>query len=103
MKHNLNSDEAHKFLSDIHDQRAFWVNNGPVIKNLDELKLALRKMDQKTFMHHLNKEKNDFAKWISDVVGDSILGNSIARAKSQKSAEKKVEFRIKQLRGVLSS
>ncbi len=103
MKHNLNSDEAQKFLSDIHGHRAFWVNNGHVIKNLDELKHALRTMDQKTFMHHLNKEKNDFAKWVVDVVGDTALGKSIAKAKTQKSAEKKIEFRIKQLRGVASS
>ncbi|SRR3989338_489867 len=103
MKLNINSDEAQKYLSDINDHRAFWINNGPVVKNLDELKQAIRTIDMKTFGHHFNKEKNDFAKWIEDVVGDHSLANSLSRAKSQKSAEKKIDFRIKQLRSVLSS
>jgi hypothetical protein len=63
--------------------KAFWVNNGPVLKNVGELPTALRRMSDKTFHHHVNKDKNDFAKWIQDVFGDARLADALRKSRGK--------------------
>ena len=48
-----------------------------VLQNLNQLPSALRKMDAKTFMHHVNDEKNDFANWTEHVFGEKKLAKSL--------------------------
>ncbi|MCK5466699.1 hypothetical protein KAI56_04385 [Candidatus Parcubacteria bacterium] len=77
------------------DESCFWVNNGPVLKNLNDLKKSLLTMSKDTFSYHVNKEKNDFAVWIKNVLEDETLSNKLAKIKTLKTMSKDVEDRLK--------
>ena len=102
MSRKLLPEVARKFLGDVENDKKFWVNNGTVLKNLDELLDALNSMSNDTFQYHANSEKNDFSRWIGDVIGDKKLAEDLAKSKNKKSVIKILEFRINQLKRVLS-
>ena len=77
------------------DKSCFWINNGPVLKNLNDLKGSLLIMSKETFNYHVNKEKNDFAAWIKEVLKDNALANKLAKTKTLKSTIKAIENRLK--------
>ena len=77
------------------DKSCFWINNGPVLKNLKDLKESLLVMSKETFSYHANKEKNDFASWIKEVLKDNTLATKLAKTKTLKSTIKATENRLK--------
>ena len=91
-------DEARKYLSDVASEQCFWVNNGPILKNLEELANVLPEISDDTFQHHVNNEKNDFSNWIKDVVGDQQLANDLLSSKSKYSALNKIRNRLNSLK-----
>ena len=94
----MKKEEARKFLADVSPECCFWVNNGPVIKNLEELQNALVSMSNEAFMHHVNREKNDFGIWVNDVLGDKRLADDLMKSKSKQSAVNKVKQRLQVLK-----
>ncbi len=68
------------WLEDVHKDKVFWCHDNRVMKNLDELVAALRKMSDDTFRYHVTKDKNDFSKWVRDVIGDSTLAEDLQKA-----------------------
>ena len=76
-------------------ESCFWVNNGSVLKNIKDLKNALKEMNSKTFEYHVNKEKNDFVAWAKNVLRDETLANKLAKIKTLKTTIKAVEERLK--------
>lgn len=48
-------------------ENAFYVHNGKILHNLDELSAELITIDKETFKYHVNDEKNDFSNWIRDI------------------------------------
>lgn len=64
--------------------QAFWVNNGPILHGLKDLEDALLNMADETFAYHVNKHKNDFAKWIAEALNNSELGKKLERSKTKK-------------------
>ena len=91
-------DEAKRYLGDAAPEQCFWLNNGPILKNLEELANALPEMSSETFHHHVNSEKNDFSSWINDVIGDKNLANELLSSKSRESAVKKIRNRLNSLK-----
>ena len=77
------------------NELCFWINNGPILRNLKDLKNALKKISEKTFKYHVNKEKNDFANWVKNVLSDKILANKLAKIKTIKTMIKAVEKELK--------
>ena len=98
MAKKASADEARYYLRDVAPETCFWINNGAIIKNIDELTEALKSIDKEKFKHHANKEKNDFAKWVDEVVQDNGLAKVISKIKSRQAMLKKVEARVKQLK-----
>ena len=90
--------EAKKYLCDVAPEQCFWVNNGPILKNMEELANALPDMAEDTFRHHVNNEKNDFSSWVRDIIGDAKLANDLLSSKNRDSALKKVRGRVNSLR-----
>ncbi len=88
---------ATQFLSDVQNDKCFWVNNGWILRNLPEVPLVLSNMSDDTFFYHVNENKNDFYNWIGDVIGDKTLAKNIKNS-SKASMIKKVERRITQLK-----
>ena len=75
-------------LSDVAADKVFWCHDGRVMKNLDELGAALREMSEDTFRYHVTVDRNDFSKWVEDVIGDrelsAVLKNSSTRSQAGK-------------------
>ena len=94
----VTKDEAKKYLCNAAPEQCFWVNNGPILKNLDELANALPELSDEVFHHHVNNEKNDFSNWIKNVIGDQKLANELLISKSRESAIKKLRNRLNSLK-----
>ncbi len=90
-----NKAKAKKTLVAAQPYNCFWACSGKILKNLKELKDALQTMDKKTFEHHVNKTKNDFAKWINDVLMDAELSKKLAKIKTVKKTFKEIEYHLK--------
>ena len=94
----VTKEEARKYLCDVVPEQCFWVNNGPIVKNLDELANVLPVLNDEIFEHHVNKEKNDFSNWINDVIGDKKLANDLLSSRSKEAALKKISSRLNSLK-----
>ncbi len=86
-----------QLLNTVPSEKAFWINNGPVVASLTELASAVKTLSGEQFTHHVNKEKNDFAVWVHEVVGDSTLASKLQKTRSQRSASKLLDNRVNHL------
>lgn len=59
------------------DNYAFFMCDGKVVKNLKDLVRAMDQINDDVFGHHANKEKNDFSKWIKDIMGYNDLAYNL--------------------------
>jgi hypothetical protein len=100
MVKKLTSEAAAKFLSDLPLDKCFYVQNGPVIKNLEEFIQALESMSDASFSYHRNGTKNDFYNWILFVIGDSRLANEVGTAKTKETTLKKAKARVGYLKSI---
>lgn len=73
----------------------FWTCNGIIIKDLKELANALEKLDETTFVSHVNKTKNDFSKWINEILRDAELAKKISKIKTRTKMLKEIETHLK--------
>ena len=94
----VTKDEARRYLSDVAPEQCFWVNNGPILKNLEELADILPEMSDDAFQNHVNSEKNDFSNWISNAIGDKKLANDLMSSKSRESVLRKIRNRLNSLK-----
>ena len=90
--------DARRFLSNVPDDKVFWMCNGTILRNLGELEQCLEQMNEGAYKYHANKEKNDFGSWVKEVIGDKHLSDSLSKTRNKVSANKKVKERIKTLR-----
>ncbi|MBI3034391.1 hypothetical protein HYY72_04475 [Candidatus Woesearchaeota archaeon] len=100
MPKRINTEDAKRILSDCTPDKCFWVNQGPILRNLNELSDALKGINDEQFTHHLNKDKNDFSKWVNDVFGDEELAKALSRVSTKTAAIKKINERIESLKKV---
>lgn len=77
------------------DMKCFWVNQGPILKNLLELEVALEKMSDEMFGRHVSKNRNDFAEWVEHVLMDSETADALRKAKKPTTARKVVVRQLK--------
>lgn len=82
----LTISQARKFLAPVPDECVFWCNDGHLLRDLRELGEALAAMSDWTFCYHFNEAKNDFCKWIREVVGDEKLAQSLETAVNREQA-----------------
>ncbi|MEK6984738.1 MAG: DUF5752 family protein [Nanoarchaeota archaeon] len=94
----VTKEEAKRYLCDSAPEQCFWVNNGPVLKNLSELAGYLPEMNEDAFRHHVNSDRNDFSNWIRDVVGDQKLADELSKSRNKDSASKKLRSRLSSLK-----
>jgi len=80
-----------KAYPDCTPEHCFWTPDGQILKNVAELRTALKKMSRETFRHHVNEEKNDFANWIGEVFGDAELAENVRKAASKAAIIKALE------------
>ena len=80
------AEEAKRLLANTAPENAFWVNNGPVLKNTIELAGAAKKLTQEQFTYHANSQKNDFHNWVRDVFRDNELAGELLNARTPQQA-----------------
>ncbi len=85
------------WLDDVPEDKVFWCHDGGVVKNLEELFNALRKMSGDTYHYHASRKKNDFSSWIRDVIGDAALAGELVKTATKTAAAHKVEMRLHSL------
>ena len=57
----------------------FWVNNGPVVATLGELRVALESMSAAQYRYH-TRGGNDFAQWVRDCFGADACAKKLEKA-----------------------
>jgi len=62
---------------EVNPEQYFRVKDGRIVKSLKDLVDVLNQIDDETFYHHVNVEKNDFANWVRDVLQDLYLANQL--------------------------
>lgn len=90
--------DASKALANVADDKRFFCRGGFISKNLTELSDCFSRMTQDVFDHHVTNEKNDFSKWVNDVLGDTKLANDLLCVASPAEAERVTKARIRWLR-----
>jgi hypothetical protein len=95
----ISKEEAKRRLGDVPNDKRFWCHDGKNIKNLRELRKALIDVSDETFHYHSGGERNDFSKWIKEVVGDEKLANELSKVRSRIQASQAVAARISFLEG----
>ena len=86
-----------RYLSNCQSGYIFWVCDGRILKNSNELADALETMNDDTYRYHANNEKNDFYNWIKDVIKDRKLALMLKKSRNRESAAKKTRARVKEL------
>ena len=94
----VTKNDATDYLRDVAPEQCFWVNNGAILKNMEELANSLQEMGSETFEHHVNNGKNDFSNWIKYAIGDEKLANDLVSSKSKESISKKIRNRLNSLK-----
>lgn len=84
---------ALKILGDVSPSHCFYLCNGAILKNLDDMLNALQNIDDEVYEYHANNEKNDFCNWIKDIVGDTELAFNL-KMKSKPEAINILKARI---------
>jgi len=71
------------------------VNSGPIVRSLPDLVEALKTMSDEQYSYHVNDDKNDFSRWIEDVLGDKTLAKALMKYKTRTGTLKAVSARLK--------
>jgi len=89
-----NKEDAQRVLRSVPDVKRFHCHDGEILNNIYELKAALGKMNGAAYRHHVTEEKNDFGRWVREVLGDDKLAGDLAKCEEQKEALRIVADRI---------
>jgi hypothetical protein len=57
----------------------FKLDNGQEIKNLEDLKMSIKSMDDATFKHYVNQDYNKFADWLKQGLHNDQLADKISQ------------------------
>jgi len=103
MKRMIKQKEARKILGKIPQHVGFWLCTNRMIYSLRELEKSLNSVDDEIFRYHVNRDKNDFERWIRDIIKDKELAREIARIKTKETLVRKISERIKELNEALKN
>jgi len=72
---------------------AFWVHQGPVLRNLIDLAKFFEIITAEQFAYHMkpntngaDAKGNDFSRWVAEVLQDKTCATTLARAKTSTAA-----------------
>ena len=86
--------EANRLLKNVPEQFTFYSHDGGRFWNLQDLARAVASMSAEVFEHHVNAEKNDFANWVFDVVGDHALAHELRNTRSLATTSRRLTERV---------
>jgi len=94
-------EKARQIISNVPEDKAFWLADGHKLMSLKELRNALTTIPSDVFNHHVNDQRNDFANWTKDVVRDSDLSDELRKTRTQHLTLLKVNARIRELESIV--
>lgn len=94
-------EKARQIISNVPEDKAFWLADGHKLMNLKELRNALTTIPPDVFNHHVNDQRNDFANWTRDVVRDPDLSDDLRKTRTQHLTLLKVNARIRELESIV--
>lgn len=71
--------------------QCFWIKDGPILKDLVELRDALYNITKDQFEYHVSETKNDFAEWVKYVLNEDRVSSVIRKSKTAKSLLSAIE------------
>jgi len=77
------------------EHESFWVTDGRILNSLIALHDTMNEIENETFGHHVNSEKNDFADWVELTLCDGDCAKDLRKAKTPKSAKSVVVRHLK--------
>ena len=83
-----------RWLGDAPSDKVFYCCSGEVYRNVRELEAGLAQMAEDYFVYHVNSEKNDFSKWVQDVIEDGYLAGRLAGCQNRAQALQAVRERL---------
>ncbi|MBU0666652.1 MAG: hypothetical protein ABIC91_06255 [Nanoarchaeota archaeon] len=75
----------------IPEHEHFYFVHGKKAETIIDFKNAIKDMSDKEFKHHVNKQKNDFAKWILEVLKEESLAKAISYCHSKEDVLKAIK------------
>jgi hypothetical protein len=96
----LNPKDAKNLFFDLPKGHRFWLVSGKEINNLTELYKSLVEMTNEVFNHHVNWRKDDFSKWVREVLKDTVLARRLKSSRSKIEHVEYVKKRIDELRNL---
>ena len=90
----ITPEKAADLLDDARENSHFKLHMGTNIANMKQLAEALDIMAEAAFNHHVNANKNDFAAWIRNSIGDAELADSIQGMKDRRKISSAVKKRV---------
>jgi hypothetical protein len=91
-----------KYLAKVPEAYVFLCHDGQIFRDLNDLVNGFEAMSDEIFAYHCNEDKNDFACWITDIIGDNELAAKLkdTRTKSQAKEETRQRYyELTQLEG----
>jgi len=90
-EHGLTSREIIKAVKNIVARKArpiapgehFHLHKGGTVKNIHELYTALTTMSAEIFKHHVSGHKNDFSKWVKEVLHNRNLAKQLTKCRTK--------------------
>jgi hypothetical protein len=58
-------------------EQHFYLHEGGVLENLEDLFTELQTMEAHVYDHHVSETNNDFSNWVREVMGDRFLAKNI--------------------------
>ena len=95
----ISEEIASKYTANVPEEYVFRSHDGRIFRNIRELGQALKDMSAETYAYHVNDQKDDFANWVRNIIGDERLAQNLTKSISQSQAEKAVARRIAYLEG----
>ena len=89
-----NKEDAQRVLRHVPDEKRFYCHDGSIFNNIHELKLGLGRIHERAYSHHVTDDKNDFARWVREVLGDDKLARDLSKAMDKGDAARIVAERI---------
>jgi len=90
----ISKEDAARYFADVPGEYVFYCYDGSVFRNLRELRDGLANMSEETYAYHANADKNDFSKWVKDIIKDEKLAADLQSSSSRAEAAKRVGTRV---------
>lgn len=72
----------------------FYAKDGQVFETIGELYHGLNEMNEESFNHHVNEEKNDFSNWIKFVHADEELAENVSKTQNKEELKEQIGKKI---------